>query len=305
MAPPRVVTVESEGDTVTIDLTPIVSVVELTVPAPVTVVDVSTETIVVLEEVVSPIAVIDVTVPAPVTVVDIGEVLIQGPPGPAGGPQGPQGLPGPPGPQGPQGETGARGLSGAPGTVGPPGPAGTTGPQGPQGVPGPTGPQGDTGAAGAPGAAGAQGPVGPPGPANTAGQELVYSQITAGVTITATTAATAQMVINPGNFTYDGTPIMFQFWTPTVQIGGAPNANTQILIELFDGNTDMGYISTVMNPVAGGYMSAPASCFRRIVPTPGVHNYNIRAWIAPAATGTIAAGTGSTYPPAFIRITKV
>jgi hypothetical protein len=193
------------------------------------------------------------------------------------------------------------------GAQGPQGPAGPTGPAGPQGQTGPQGPIGATGPAGPQGVKGDTGAVGPQGPAGggSQGQELLYSQITASINVVGTTAASATMIINPGNVTYDGTPIMLHFWTPTIQIGGAPAANSQVLVELFDVNTDMGYIATVMNPVAGGYISTPTSVFRRLTPTPGAHNYNIRAW-NPGGIGLVAAGPGTTaYPPAFLRITKV
>lgn len=193
------------------------------------------------------------------------------------------------------------------GAQGPPGPQGPAGPTGPQGPIGLTGPAGATGPAGPQGVKGDTGAVGPQGPAGLAGAgaELLYSQITANIAMNSNTAATAIAVINPGNVTYDGTPILIHFFTPTVQIN-APNANNQILINLWDANTDLGYMVTVMNPVVTGYISTPVSCHRRLTPTPGLHNYNIRAWASPTIAGLIAAGTGAAngYPPAFLRITK-
>ena len=135
------------------------------------------------------------------------------------------------------------------------------------------------------------------------GAELLYSQITANVSVTATTAASAQTLINPGNINYDGTPIMIEFNGPGMT---PPNvANGQLAVSLWDANTDMGSMAMVYAPSALSFQ-VPVYQVRRITPTPGLHNYNLRAWISPSGTGTVVAGPGTTtYAPAFLRVTKI
>jgi hypothetical protein len=133
--------------------------------------------------------------------------------------------------------------------------------------------------------------------------EIFYSEITATVPVIVTSPATAISVINPGNVTYDGTPILLEFYA-TLRLPSA--ANAQLIVNLFDGNTDLGYWIETMNPAAGG-MYVPGYLARRITPTPGTHNYNVRAWASTAIGCQVIAGTGgpATDPPAFLRATRV
>jgi hypothetical protein len=144
--------------------------------------------------------------------------------------------------------------------------------------------------------------AGPPGPASGSVREWKYTQITAPVDITATTNPTAQSVINPGNVDYDGSPVLIEFYSAGCRPG--TSANSQLLIHLYDGNTDLGYIGQVMTPAAST-MVVPVHAFRRLTPTPGTHNYNVRSWVS-AGAGKIDAGAGGPglFSPAFLRVTK-
>lgn len=144
--------------------------------------------------------------------------------------------------------------------------------------------------------------AGPPGPASGAPQEIKYQQITAPVDITATTAPTAQTVVTTGSITLDGSPVIVEFYSPAVRPG--VTLNSQILMHLYDGSTDLGYIAQVMTPAAST-MIAQVHAFRRLTPTPGNHNYTVKAWVS-AGAGKIDAGAGgpSLFSPAFLRITK-
>jgi hypothetical protein len=140
--------------------------------------------------------------------------------------------------------------------------------------------------------------AGPPGPASGAIRELLYSQIVADVTVTALSAAAAQSIINPGNVTYDGSPVILEFIAAGVR--PAATLNAQILMNLYDGNTDMGYLAQVMTPAAST-MIVPVRGMRRLTPSAGAHNYNIRAWVS-AGSGIISATPP--FSPAFVRVTK-
>jgi len=138
-----------------------------------------------------------------------------------------------------------------------------------------------------------------------AGPELAYSPITVPVTVTATTAATAQVVINGPSLNLDQTPIMVTFFTPGCQVSGA--AGAQILLNLWDANADLGFMGFLGNPVATTALTVPLHLSRRIVPQVGARQYSLRAWIAGGATTvTIQCGTGAigVYQPAFLRVAR-
>lgn len=131
---------------------------------------------------------------------------------------------------------------------------------------------------------------------------IYYGEITSAVSVTVTTAATAVNVINPGNISYDGfTTVLIEFITHNLQ---AP-ASAQILLNLWDGNTDLGYFGQIINPSAG-VMGVPCFCRRRLTPTAGLHNYNVRAWVTTGSNGAVQAGPGGAgqNPPASFRIVR-
>jgi hypothetical protein len=136
------------------------------------------------------------------------------------------------------------------------------------------------------------------------GSEIVYAQITAPVSITATTAAGAQAIIIMGDRTWDGTPFMVQFYTPNAQTPAS--AGGQILVNLWDNNTDLGYLAQLINPAAATFGMA-LNGVRKITPTAGTHNYSVRAWVSPSGTGGVSAGNGTinNLAPAFLRFTRV
>ena len=125
--------------------------------------------------------------------------------------------------------------------------------------------------------------------------EIFYSEITADVSVTATSAATAQNIINPGNVAYDGTPIMLEFFVSSVNFP----FSGQMVIHLFDGNTDLGYWGQFFNPTATT-LRVSTTLKRRITPTAGLHNYNIRAW---STNGGNLYAQG--FQPVFLRATRV
>lgn len=133
------------------------------------------------------------------------------------------------------------------------------------------------------------------------GEELAYNQITTPVTITTTNNAAQQTIVAGTTRTYDGNPIMIEFYSPRVD---APT-NTQTLIHLCDGATNLGYFVLVLD--AAGTSGVVASARRRITPTAGSHNYNITGWAGAATGGYVGAGPGAAlgdFSPAFIRVTR-
>jgi len=135
------------------------------------------------------------------------------------------------------------------------------------------------------------------------GEELAYNQITASATTTAGSAAAATLAIEGTSRTYDGTPIIVEFWSGLLYSPAV--VGSWVVVNLWDDVTDLGQFGQVGGGSANG-IGAPVFSRRRIVPTVGTHNYRIKAWISTSGggTGTVAAGTGGTYLPAFIRVTR-
>lgn len=133
------------------------------------------------------------------------------------------------------------------------------------------------------------------------GEELVYAQITGNVTITATTAATAQLIVNSGTRTYDGSPVIIEFWAMYVEV---PNAQFAVG-EVYDGATDVGQHWETGPGYTAGTNGGVAWGSRRLTPTVGSHNYQIRGWMT-GGTGRIDAGvgTGASNAPAYMRIIR-
>jgi hypothetical protein len=159
--------------------------------------------------------------------------------------------------------------------------------------------------------------VGPDAPAGTAyagdlwwdtddptiaypGAELAYNQITASVNVTATTAATAQVVVEGTTRTYDGSPVIVEFFGLMYLYSGV----SSLVVNLWDGSTDLGYWGQL---VAAAGTLTPARLARRITPTVGSHNYRAMGTVN-GGTGQVFGGVGSAagvYQPAFIRVTRV
>lgn len=134
--------------------------------------------------------------------------------------------------------------------------------------------------------------------------EIFHTEFTADVTITALAVGSAQTVVNPGTFSYDGSPIMLEFFAQLLPPTGA---NLQILLNLFDGATDLGYWMQCMN-VAAASMVVPVHAMRRLTPSVGSHNYHVRAWCSASGTGTVRGGVGTvagSFAPGFMRATRV
>lgn len=128
------------------------------------------------------------------------------------------------------------------------------------------------------------------------GTELAYNQITASVTIASTAPASPTLVIEGTSRTYDGSPVMVEVFTGGIVAG----SGQQVVINLWDGATDLGYI--------GSWIGMPLTtvCLKkRITPTAGTHNLRVVGWLT-SGTSTVTAGPGGSnqWTPAYIRVTR-
>jgi hypothetical protein len=132
------------------------------------------------------------------------------------------------------------------------------------------------------------------------GAELDYVQITSNVTVTATTSATAQSVIDGNPILFDGVlRIKIEFFSYSV---GDTGAAQNLLITLWDGSTELGAIAQ-FDPTAAG-QAIPVYAAILLTPAAGSHTYHIKAWKA-SGSPVIRANNGATGNgyPAWYRIT--
>ena len=139
--------------------------------------------------------------------------------------------------------------------------------------------------------------------ATNRGEELVYDQIAANVTLTATSVGAQTAVIAGTARAYDGSPVIIEFYTPRID---SPT-NGQSLLHLCDGATNLGYF-VAAQITAGGIGGFAGTARRRIVPTPGTHTFNVTGWTAGGTgSGLVTAGPGNannTFQPAYLRVTR-
>lgn len=143
------------------------------------------------------------------------------------------------------------------------------------------------------------------GGASGPGTEIGYDQITAGVNITGTTSATSTTVIAGSAHTFDGTPVMAEFFSS--EVIPPTTAAGFMCIQLFEGSTAIGQIALVQNPAANN-MSQAVYAGYRFSPSAASHTYSIKAFVS-GTTGTpsVQANTGGAGVslPCFLRFTKV
>lgn len=132
------------------------------------------------------------------------------------------------------------------------------------------------------------------------GTELYYNQITATVTLTNGSGA-QHIVIDGTSLTYDGGPIIVEFYSSLVQ---APSGGgLAACVSLLDVNADLGILGEIYN--ASTAVGATVHARRRIVPTPGLHTYRIGGWVN-GGTGYVygSPGGAATQSPAYLRISR-
>jgi hypothetical protein len=134
------------------------------------------------------------------------------------------------------------------------------------------------------------------------GAELQYTEITTGVTITATSNATPDVCITGAALTFDGaTSIMVEVFsyslsTPAQQGG-------EVSLYVWDGATNLGRV--VRQGGGGTATNIACVCFRmRVTPTAGSHTFSVRGTVN-VSSGFFSAGSAPGQSPAYLRVTRV
>lgn len=130
------------------------------------------------------------------------------------------------------------------------------------------------------------------------GHEFDYVARTSNLSVTATTAGTADAVVTGNAVTYDGsTIILLEFYCAFIDAG------VDLLMAFFDGSTQVDVFAAPPNSVR---IQAGKIGSLRLTPTAAAHTYSVRAWKTSGTTNIYAnTGTGGNIPPAYIRQTKV
>lgn len=133
--------------------------------------------------------------------------------------------------------------------------------------------------------------------------ELDYVQAVADVSITATTEATANVVLTGTSKSYAAVPTLIDVFIPRLDLQANAGGNN-VTILLYDGATLIGRLGVVAYPANGAFISSFRGAYR-LTPTAATHQYIVKATRS-NATVTAELGSGGTGEqlPAFIRITR-
>lgn len=140
------------------------------------------------------------------------------------------------------------------------------------------------------------------------GHEINYTAITAPVSVTDTSEATATALISPGAITFDGTAVLVEVFAP-IQTPSATSATDFVVVTLFEGATQITRFGTLALGVltSGQQLQAPIHSVFRFTPSAAAHTYKVCAFTN-SVTGNpqILCGAGGTNgaPPAFVRFIK-
>jgi hypothetical protein len=137
------------------------------------------------------------------------------------------------------------------------------------------------------------------------GYEFAYVESQAGLSVVATTEATAQDFVSAGPITFDGaTTIIVDFWAPILSPAN-DGVGRQISAVFKDASTSLGVFQLIVNEVAGVTIYEQSVFRRKLTPSAGSHTYKVAAYVS-GATGSLSGGPGGVgqYQPAFIRVTK-
>jgi len=130
--------------------------------------------------------------------------------------------------------------------------------------------------------------------------EVDYVEFTSGVTITATTEATANTVVTANALSADGsTKYAIEFYAEYVL---APSS-VSIFLCLYDGSSSIGIVGQIGN---GVLVIGPMMFVRRLTPSNASHTYSVRAYVG-SGSGTVNGGAGGSGNPipGYIRIVKI
>lgn len=131
--------------------------------------------------------------------------------------------------------------------------------------------------------------------------EHSYVEQTSSLSVTATTAATAQTFISSAAVAYDGsTRVRIEVFLPAF----VPGTSGSLHLMLWDGSTDLGILGRSLVPSGAGSDRHPGGTFvRYLTPSAATHTYHAKAYRT-TANGTLLCGAGGTDTdlPAYIRI---
>ena len=134
-----------------------------------------------------------------------------------------------------------------------------------------------------------------------------YTQITAGVNVTATTEGTADTILTGTAVNFDGaSQYLLIFYADNYRPDNSAAAR-QITFWLYLDGASVGEMGTTISPQAGAAnMFTPLFLSRRVSPSAGSHTYSIRSSVN-AGTGTVSAGAGGAglTSPAYLLVTKL
>lgn len=134
--------------------------------------------------------------------------------------------------------------------------------------------------------------------------EIGYDQITANVGVTSTTSATPTTIIAGSAHTFEGQPVVAEFFTPLAITPAV--ASGFLLIGLYESAVLIAQMAQLIT-TAGAVMQSSLTGRFRFTPSAGSHTYSIGAWVSSTTGGpTIVAGsgTGGAYTPSYLRFTR-
>lgn len=138
------------------------------------------------------------------------------------------------------------------------------------------------------------------------GYELGKTAFTSTVVISSTTEATPTTVVTAPSITFDGTPVILEFWAPQLNSPTTAAGNTSNL-SFYEGATELGQFAQVITQVASqSTLLVPVGRYE-FTPAAGSHTYSVGAWCSGSTTSaSVVAGAGGTGTrlPGFIRVVK-
>lgn len=137
-------------------------------------------------------------------------------------------------------------------------------------------------------------------------KETQSVEVTADVTVSATSAATANTVITAGAFTPSGTDVyLIEFEAGDVDVP-ANAAGNHIIFHLYDGATNLGRLGRLGTSTANVGVQAPFCRNHRLTPTNASHTYSVRAHRTNAnCTVNAGSGTADLDFPVRLRVTRL
>ncbi len=135
------------------------------------------------------------------------------------------------------------------------------------------------------------------------GQEIAAVEVTSNVTVTSTSTSSPTDIISLGAQTYDGNPVMFDFFAPAWDI----DTQGAVIFLFMEGSTVLHrWGDNRISPT--GNSGGTAKLSYRFTPTSGSHTYKVGA-MHTAGTTFVYGGTGtggaSAYGPIQLRATSV